>query len=76
MTSEPSTKQAIKALQAQNSQFQELVMILAQGQQELKTLILKKKKKRTVLFNAGRRFGNGLQNEADLATSSAGKDSP
>ena len=76
MSSEPTTEQAIKALQAQNAQFQELVMSLAQGQQELKTLILKKKKKRTVLFNTGRRFGNALQNEADLATSSVGKDSP
>ena len=43
MSSEPTTEQAIKALQAQ---FQELVMSLAQGQQELKTLILKKKKKK------------------------------
>ena len=53
-------------------------MSLAQGQQYLKTLILKerKKKKRIVLFNTGRRFGNALQNEADLATSSVGKDSP
>ena len=60
MSSEPTTEQAIKALQAQNAQFQELVMSLAQGQQELKTLTLKKKKKRNVLFNTGRRFGNGL----------------
>ena len=76
MSSEPSTEQAIKALQAQNAQFQELVISLAQGQQDLKTLILKEKKKnkkRTVLFNTGRRFGNGLQNEAELTTSSGGK---
>ena len=76
MNPEPTTKQAIKALQAQNAQFQELVMSLAQGQQELKTLLLKKKKKRTALFNTGRRFGNTLQNEADQATSYVGKDSP
>ena len=80
MSTEPSTEQAIKALQAQNAQFQELVMSLAQGQQDLKTLILKerkkKKKKRTVLFNTGSRFGNGLQNEVDMATSFVGKDSP
>ena len=66
MSSEPTTEQAIKALQAQNAQFQELVMSLAQGQQELKTLLLKKKKKkkkRTALFNTGQRFGNTLQNE-------------
>ena len=78
MSTEPSTEQAIKALQAQNAQFQELVMSLAQGQQDLKTLILKerKKKKRIVLFNTRRRSGNGLQNEVELTTSSVGKDSP
>ena len=79
MSTEPSTEQAIKALQAQNAQFQELFMNLAKGQQDLKTLILKekkKKKKRTIMFNTGRRFGNGLQNEVDLTTSSGGKDSP
>ena len=67
---------AIKALQAQNAQFQEMVMSLDQGQQELKTLLMKKKKKRTVLFNPRRRSGNGLQNEVELSTSSVGKDSP
>ena len=61
MFAEPSTEQAIKALQAQNAQFQELFMNLAKGQQDLKTLILKKKKKkRTILFNKGHRFGNKL----------------
>ena len=79
MNPESSSEQAIKALQAQSAQFQELVMSLAKGQQDLKTLILKerkKKKKRTVMFNTGRRFGNGLQNEVELTTSSGGKDSP
>ena len=78
MSTEPSTKQAIKALQAQNAQFQELVMSLAKGQQDLKTLILKerkKKKKRTILFNTRRRVGNGLQSEIDLDTPSGQKDS-
>ena len=77
MSTEPSTEQAIKALQAQNAQFQELVMSLVQGQQDLKTLILKerkKKKKRIVLFNTRRRSGN--ENEAGLTTSSVGKGSP
>ena len=73
-----STEMSIKALQAQNAQFQELIMGLAQGQEELKALLLKKekkkKKKRTVLFNSGRRFGNTLQNEE--AGSSIGKSSP
>ena len=66
---------SIKALQAQNAQFQELIMGLAQGQAELKALLVqKKKKKRTVLFNTGRRFGNTLQNEE--VGSSVGKDCP
>ena len=75
-----STEMSIKALQAQNAQFQELIMGLGQGQEELKALLLKKekkkkkKKKRTVLFNSGRRFGNTLQNEE--AGSSIGKSSP
>ena len=59
MNPESSTEQSIKALQAQNAQFQELIMSLAQGQEELKALLVKKKK-RTVLFNTGRRFGNTL----------------
>ena len=75
MNPESSTEQSIKALQAQNAQFQELLMSLAQGQEELKALLVKKKKKkRTVIFNTGRRFGNTLQNEE--AGSSVGKDSP
>ena len=45
MNPESSNEQAIKALQALNAQFQEMVMSLAQGQQELKALLLKKKKK-------------------------------
>ena len=77
MNPELTNEQAIKALQAQSAQFQEMVMSLAQGQQELKTLLMKKKKKgRTVLFNSGRRFGNTLQNETDQAASSVGKGSP
>ena len=76
MTSEPTTEQAIKALQAQNAQFQEVVRSIAQGQQELKTLLMKKKKKRTVLFNTGRRYGNALQNKVELTNPFVGKDSP
>ena len=75
MNPESSNEQAIKALQAQNAQFQELVMSLAQGQQELKTLLLKKKKKRIVLFNPRRRSGNTLQNEAEQTTPSVGEGS-
>ena len=39
MNPESSTEQSIKALQAQNAQFQELIKNLAQGQQDLKTLL-------------------------------------
>ena len=42
MNPETSNEQAIKALQARSAQFQEMVMSLAQGQQELKALLLKK----------------------------------
>ena len=60
MNPESSTEQSIKALQAQNAQFQELIMSLAQGQEELKALLVKKKKKkRTMLFNPRRKSGNG-----------------
>ena len=63
MSSETSIDQAIKALQAQNAQFQEMFTNLAKGQQDMKTLLLKekkKKKKKTVLLNMGHRFGNRL----------------
>ena len=79
MYSETPTDQAIKALQAQNAQFQETFLNLSKSQQDLKTLILKdkkkkkkKKKKRVVLLNMGHRFGNNLRQEADLSHSSGG----
>ena len=76
MSAETSTNQAIKALQAQNAQFQEMFMNLAKGQQDLKTLILKekKKKKKTVLLNMGRRFGNNLREDVDLSHSPEGRE--
>ena len=73
MSSETSTDQDIKALQAQNAQFQEMFLNLAKGQNDLKTLILKdkkkKKKKKTILLNMGRRFGNNLREDVDLSNS-------
>ena len=48
---------------------------LAKGQKDLKTLILKdkkKKKKNTVLLNMGHRFGNRLRQEVYLSHSSGG----
>ena len=52
-------------------------MGLAQGQQELKAMLLKKskKKKRTMLFNTGSRLGNTLQNEAERTTPFVGEGS-
>ena len=53
-----SSDQAIKDLQAQNAQFQQMFLSLAKGQEDLKTLILKekKKKKKVGILNMGRRF--------------------
>ena len=79
MSSEIPIDQAIKALQAQNAQFQEMFLNLAKGKQDLKTLILKdkkkkkkNKKKRMVLLNMGHRFRNNLRQETDLSHSSRG----
>ena len=49
-------------------------MNLSKSQKDLKTLILKdkKKKKKVVLLNMGHRFGNRLRQEADLSHSSRG----
>ena len=54
-------EQTVKDLQAQNSQFQQLLMTLAKGQEDLKALLEKekdkeKKKKRTGVATMGRRF--------------------
>src|SRR3954468_34883 len=38
-------EQSIKDLQAQNAQFQALILNLSKGQEELKTMLTKKKKK-------------------------------
>ena len=46
MNPESSTEQSIKVLQAQNAQFQELIKSLAQGQQDLKTLLLRSEERR------------------------------
>ena len=39
-------EQTVKDLQVQNTQFQQLLMTLAKGQEELKTLLAKEKKKK------------------------------
>ena len=55
-------EQTVKDLQAQNSQFQQLLINLAKGQEDLKALLEKekeperKKKKRIGVATMGRRF--------------------
>ena len=51
-------EQTVKDLQAQNAQFQEMMLSLSKGQEELKTLLLEKKKdkKSVSCINPGRRF--------------------
>ena len=40
-------EQTVKDLQAQNNQFQQMLMALTKGQEELKTLLAKEKKEKT-----------------------------
>ena len=53
-------EQTVKDLQAQNAQFQQMFLTLAKGQEYLKTLMIKEKKKKakksTSVLNLGRRF--------------------
>ena len=49
-------EQTVKDLQTQNSQFQETLLTLAKGQQELMSLLVAKKKtKKKALINMGKR---------------------
>ena len=68
-----SSEQSIKDLQAQNAQFQQMFINLAKGQEDLKALILKekkKKKKASGILNMGRRFRGMLKRQVDLTSSS------
>ena len=50
-------EKTVKDLQAQNSQFQETILALAKGQQDMMALLaVKKKPKKRALVNMGRRF--------------------
>ena len=57
---ETALKQNIKDLQAHNAQFQQMFVALAKGQEDLKAIILKEKKKKTKkpvgVLNKGRRL--------------------
>ena len=54
-------EQIIKDLQAQNTQFQQMFLALAKGQEDLKALIVKEKTKKAKkppgVLNLGRREG-------------------
>ena len=66
-----SSDQAIKDLQAQNAQFQQMFISLEKGQEDLKALFLKEKKKKKIgILNMGRRFGERLKHQTDLTSSS------
>ena len=67
-------EQTVKDLQAQNTQFQQLLMTLAKGQEELKTLLAEEKKKKTKkvngVLNMGRRFHEQTRRTLNFATTS------
>ena len=67
-------EQTVKDLQAQNTQFQQLLMTLAKGQEELKTLLEKekekKKKKPAGVVIMGRRFQGQARRTLDFPTTS------
>ena len=71
-------EQTLKDLQAQNAQFQQMFLTLAKGQEELKTLLVEEKKKKTKkitgVLNMGRRFQGQERRTLDFATSSGEKD--
>ena len=65
-------EQKVKDLQAQNAQFQQMFLTLAKGQEDLKTLLLKyKKKKKSVdILNLGRRFKRPTEQALGFVTPS------
>ena len=67
-------EQNIKDLQAQNAQFQQMFLALVKGQEDLKTLILKDKKKKTKrlvgVLNMGRRLKGPAKRALEFATPS------
>ena len=67
-------EQMVKDLQAQNSQFQQLLMTLAKVQEELKTVLEKekekKKKKRVGVATLSRRFEGQARRVLDFPSTS------
>lgn len=65
-SAEMALEQTVKDLQAQNAQFQELILNLSKGQDELKTLLAKKKKKTRRsggLINLGKKIQRPYQDK-------------
>ena len=71
-------EQTVKDLQAQNTQFQQLLLTLAKGQEELKTLLAEERKKKTKkvtgVLNMGRRFHGKTRRTLDFATTFGERD--
>ena len=66
-------EQTVKDLQAHNSQFQQLLMTLAKGQEDLKALLEKdkdKKKKRPGVVIMGRRFKSNARKVLEFPSTS------
>ena len=67
-------EQIVKYLQAQNTQFQQFLITLAKGQEELKTLLVEERKEKTKkvtgVLNMGRRFHGQTRRTLDFATTS------
>ena len=65
-------EKTIKDLKTQHAQFQETLLNLAKGQQEMMALLATKKKtkKRTVILNMGRRF-KGMARLAQIEEASS-----
>ena len=67
-------EQTVKDLQAQNTQFQQFLMTIAKGKEELKTLLAEEKKKKTKkvngVLNMGRRFHEQTRRTLNFATTS------
>ena len=62
-------EQTVKDLQAQNVQYQQMLLTLAKGQEELKTLLVEEKKKKIIgVLNMGRRFQGQERRTLDFAT--------
>src|SRR3954470_15380301 len=65
-------EKSVKDLQAQNAQFQDLILNLSKGQDELKALLTKKEKRprRSVgVLNIGRRFRGPLKRAEEVKVS-------